>query len=329
MTKEDHDIRFAATVTVSDPQPGKEDEKTLDYAYEGTHLTCFAGGMFAIGAKLFGLQGDMDIAAKLTDSCVWAYESTRTGIMPEGFEVLPCEDVSSCQWNETRYRHALDPYETSRIQQAEAWYQRQVQLAEESQERKDIDKSVPSPVPFKIPVADSEITNPLHSKRDAPAAEAEQLRAQDDQTPTKTIPGADDRGSISSLHSTGVVLPPKHLVLSHEDYVNARIKEERLPPGFTKIPARKYILRPEAIESVFIMFRLTGDNYWREKGWNMFTAITASTRTELADSAILDVTSEAPFQLDQMESFWLAETLKYFYLLFSDPSVVSLDEYIL
>ena len=30
-----------------------------------------------------------------------------------------------------------------------------------------------------------------------------------------------------------------------------------------------------------------------------------------------------------MESFWMAETLKYFYLIFSEPSVVSLDEYVL
>jgi mannosyl-oligosaccharide alpha-1,2-mannosidase len=29
-----------------------------------------------------------------------------------------------------------------------------------------------------------------------------------------------------------------------------------------------------------------------------------------------------------MESFFLAETLKYFYLLFSDPSVIPLDKYI-
>jgi mannosyl-oligosaccharide alpha-1,2-mannosidase len=77
------------------------------------------------------------------------------------------------------------------------------------------------------------------------------------------------------------------------------------------------------------MYRLTGDDTWREKGWKMFQSIARYCRTELADSAISDVTSTAPELLDEMESFWLAETLKYFYLLFSDPSVVSLDEYVL
>lgn len=77
------------------------------------------------------------------------------------------------------------------------------------------------------------------------------------------------------------------------------------------------------------MYRITGNEYWREKGWNMFTAIESYTRTELGNSAIADVTSEAPYFEDEMESFWLAETLKYFYLLFSDPSVLSLDNWVL
>ena len=89
------------------------------------------------------------------------------------------------------------------------------------------------------------------------------------------------------------------------------------------------ICRPEAIEAVFIMWRTTGDTYWRKKGWQMFEAIHKATITQFGASAILDVTRETPVALDEMESFWLAETLKYFYLLFSDPSLISLDDYVL
>ena len=77
------------------------------------------------------------------------------------------------------------------------------------------------------------------------------------------------------------------------------------------------------------MYRITGEEYWREKGWKMFNAIQKHTRTEFGNSAIYDVTSEAPEHKDSMESFWLAETLKYFYLLFSDPDYVSLDDWVL
>ena len=77
------------------------------------------------------------------------------------------------------------------------------------------------------------------------------------------------------------------------------------------------------------MFRLTGDEYWRERGWKMFEAVSKITRTGIAHSAISDVTVTDPELLDEMESFWLAETLKYFYLLFCDPGVVSFDDYVL
>lgn len=34
----------------------------------------------------------------------------------------------------------------------------------------------------------------------------------------------------------------------------------------------QYIGRPEAIESVFYMYRLTGDRAWQDQGWKMFTS---------------------------------------------------------
>ena len=61
----------------------------------------------------------------------------------------------------------------------------------------------------------------------------------------------------------------------------------------------------------------------------MFQAIENYTRTEIASSAINDVTSENPAKLNQMESFWLGETLKYFYLIFSEPDLISLDNFVL
>ena len=77
------------------------------------------------------------------------------------------------------------------------------------------------------------------------------------------------------------------------------------------------------------MYRVTGDDIWREKGWKMFQAIQRHTKTVYGNSALGDVTTPEPPLLDEMESFWLSETLKYFYLLFSDPEVISLDEYVL
>ena len=109
------------------------------------------------------------------------------------------------------------------------------------------------------------------------------------------------------------------------------ISQRRLTPGFTAIDDHRYILRPEAIESVFLMWRITGDRKWQDAAWRMFERIEKVSRTEVAAAAIYDITQtgEGLQQMDSMESFWLAETLKYFYLCFEEFGVVSLDEYVL
>ncbi|KAI9742581.1 MAG: hypothetical protein M1818_003722 [Claussenomyces sp. TS43310] len=108
-----------------------------------------------------------------------------------------------------------------------------------------------------------------------------------------------------------------------------RQRKNGLPKGFVSVGDKRYVLRPEAIESVFILYRITGDVRWQDAAWRMFQAIERVCRTSIASSAILDVTSNKPQRVDSMESFWLAETLKYFYLIFADVDVVSLDEYVL
>ena len=77
------------------------------------------------------------------------------------------------------------------------------------------------------------------------------------------------------------------------------------------------------------MYRITGDPTWMDKGWTMFEATLTATRTTMANSAVRDVTAASPELEDAMESFWIAETLKYYYLLFSEPDVISLDEWVL
>jgi mannosyl-oligosaccharide alpha-1,2-mannosidase len=77
------------------------------------------------------------------------------------------------------------------------------------------------------------------------------------------------------------------------------------------------------------MYRITGDPTWQEKGWAMFEHIISATQTTYGHTAVTGVTTDSPVQIDEMESFWLAETLKYFYLLYSTPDVISLDEWVL
>lgn len=107
------------------------------------------------------------------------------------------------------------------------------------------------------------------------------------------------------------------------------IDARKLAPGFVSVEDPRYLLRPEAIESIFLLYRITGDKTLQDRAWNMFSSISAAAKTNIAFASVVDVTAEEPKLFDSMESFWTAETLKYFYLIFAEPDVVSLDEFVL
>ncbi|KAJ3159444.1 mannosyl-oligosaccharide alpha-1,2-mannosidase [Geranomyces michiganensis] len=80
------------------------------------------------------------------------------------------------------------------------------------------------------------------------------------------------------------------------------------------------LLRPETIESFFVLFRVTGDPIWRERGWEMFQAFEKWCKVEGGGyTSLNNVRTEPPPTRDKMETFFLGETLKYFYLLFAEP----------
>lgn len=205
------------------------------------HLACFAGGMFALGARLFSVATDLDVARKLVHGCIWAYNQTVTGIMPETFHVVPChhddDGEEECVWDE------------------KTW-----------------------------------------------AQDVVRRNTNDETTESKN--------------------------LSEQERLRRKVERLRLPRGVSAIADRGYGLRPEAVESIFVLYRITGDEELREAAWVMFEAITNHTRTEFGFSAVQDVTELDGLKADKMESFWMAETLKYFWLLFEDPDVVSLDEFV-
>ncbi|KAK6535934.1 mannosyl-oligosaccharide alpha-1,2-mannosidase [Arthrobotrys megalospora] len=85
--------------------------------------------------------------------------------------------------------------------------------------------------------------------------------------------------------------------------------------------------RPETVESLFLMWRMTGDEIYREWGWKIFKAFMKHSAVGGGGFTSLDtVLRVPPGQRDNMESFWLAETLKYFYLLFSPNDLLPLTE---
>uniref|UniRef100_A0A8R1DP77 alpha-1,2-Mannosidase n=1 Tax=Caenorhabditis japonica TaxID=281687 RepID=A0A8R1DP77_CAEJA len=101
------------------------------------------------------------------------------------------------------------------------------------------------------------------------------------------------------------------------------IRKYGFPPEFYNIhneePVDKrsaFPLRPEMVESLMYLYRATRDDIWLELGAEMIDAVEASARTKCGYATINNV-KEHNIE-DRMESFFLAETTKYMYLLF-DP----------
>ena len=90
------------------------------------------------------------------------------------------------------------------------------------------------------------------------------------------------------------------------------------------------LLRPETVESLFILWRLTKDPKYRVWGWKIFKSFQKYCKISTGGySSIKSVVHTPVVFKDKMESFWLAETLKYLFLLFSDDDVLPLDKWVL
>lgn len=174
MVPKERDILFSAKVSTSgDP------ENDLRTEYEVTHLTCFIGGMFGLGGKIFDRPDDIEIAKKLTDGCVWAYETMPSGIMPEGASVVPCASTKSCPWNETLWWEHLDPSADWREAQVKAWEDRQREKKQQKQQdalrkqttergNKPVEKSTEETIQSESPVEKKDPLDNIHVPKDEP-----------------------------------------------------------------------------------------------------------------------------------------------------------------
>ncbi len=99
-------------------------------------------------------------------------------------------------------------------------------------------------------------------------------------------------------------------------WTDHKIEPEQYDYSKGEILAGVYFLRPENIESAAYLFHYTGDRKYFDMGKTMFESIVKHCKTDEAYAEIEDVRTMK--KKDDMQSFFLAETLKYAYLLFSD-----------
>jgi mannosidase alpha-like ER degradation enhancer 2 len=144
---------------------------------------------------------------------------------------------------------------------------------------------------------------------------------------TNTTYGALDAFFPGVLALSGDVTRARRLQTSSFKMWNLYgIEPETLDYKTMRVIAGRYHLRPEIIESTYYLYHYTSDQEYQRMGEKIFDDFVKYCRAEAGYAALADVITKQ--KLDEMESFALAETFKYFYLLFAPPETLQFDKVI-
>lgn len=109
---------------------------------------------------------------------------------------------------------------------------------------------------------------------------------------------------------------------SYKMWTTWGIEPEEFDYSTMKIAYPGYELRPEIIESTYYLHYFTGKPLYLDMGKTFADSLDKYCRTDTGFAALVNV--ETKEQRDDMESFFLAETLKYLYLLYAPKSTLDL-----
>jgi ER degradation enhancer, mannosidase alpha-like 2 len=93
-----------------------------------------------------------------------------------------------------------------------------------------------------------------------------------------------------------------------------------------KAVSPKYFLNPEIMESAYYLYRKTNDPRYLEMGKVFFDNLRKYCRVDGGYAELKSVITKE--KSDRMESYFLAETLKYLYLLFAPPETIDFEKVI-
>ncbi|KAM3968804.1 ER degradation enhancer, mannosidase alpha-like 2 [Aphomia sociella] len=121
-------------------------------------------------------------------------------------------------------------------------------------------------------------------------------------------------------------------VETHEMLYQVMQRHTFIPEAFTsdfQVHWGQHPLRPEFLESTYFLHRATGDDHYLNVGKTVLKALQQYTRVPCGYAAVNDVRTRV--QEDRMDSFVLAETFKYLYMLFGEDKdlPVKLEDYLL
>jgi mannosidase alpha-like ER degradation enhancer 2 len=101
------------------------------------------------------------------------------------------------------------------------------------------------------------------------------------------------------------------------------IEPEAIDYRTMKVTEPGYPLRPEIMESAYYLYHYSKDPQYQEMGRRFFIGLLTQCRTDAGYTVLKDVVTKE--KGDLQPSYFLAETLKYLYLLFAPEKTLDLD----
>lgn len=144
---------------------------------------------------------------------------------------------------------------------------------------------------------------------------------------TATTYGALDAFFPAVLALSGDLTRAQRLQASSFDmWTLVGIEPEEINYPTLTVTAPGYPLRPEIVESTYYLYHFTGDMKYQLMGATLFQDFVKHCRTDEGYAALKSVITKE--KADSMQSFGLAETFKYFYLLFAPPKTLKFEKVI-
>lgn len=273
--------------------------------------SCTLGATLSYGSKLFTNPEHMKLASKLTRTC-FQFAMLQDGVMSE-MSLDPCTSTD-CVFNK---EDKLQNIKEGKYVGFDQGFQKDtaVELIK-TDKKKDTTKKI-----VKRSLLDTDsLKNAIKV-----STNDEDVESKDENTDSDIV----DSKMIKSFS-----------FIKDENFMNAQVsmddidettKQWKQTPGrplWINSISNETLLSPDLIKSIFFMYRTTGDEQWRTMGHQLKEKIFATMKEKTLGPKGNWKISELNKKNVPLPSSWFSQTLKYYYLLFSEPTDYSLDEYI-
>ncbi|EJS42785.1 YLR057W [Saccharomyces arboricola H-6] len=293
---------------------------TVRRSYDVSLESCRLGGILGLSSRVYPQGGPngkyilpsslLEMSETITQSC-FALMRELDGLAPQRFKLDPCTDETkgNCEFNsDIKSRRIIDReydmFANDPDTEMEGW--NHVTNGEDQKAKRN--------------VIIEDRTTKTKSIKDGTSGDTESVATSND----------DEITQMHRVFTFGKDIKP---YITKDDIIGSQWKNHLDWPFWANKLESRRLLDSNIIESIFYMYRISGDQKWRNMGKESFK-ILMKKMMKLNSAAkgmwqVKEFYESGEKVNNDLPSYWFSRTLKYYLLLFSDGDVISLDKYVL